>query len=72
MYNEIKNIQKDLTTQGVDNVLAYWNESNDDDSIRTYESLVRLGDSKELACATALYNKVNKKDETMSYNAYNI
>jgi hypothetical protein len=70
MYKEIKNIEKDLTIQQVENVLAYWKQKNDTDSIETYESLVRLGDSKELACATALVEKSNKKGTDVYYNAY--
>lgn len=41
------------------------------ESKRSFESLVRLGDSIEVACATTVANNINKVDNyKCCYNAY--
>ena len=64
---EIYKLANEMTEQQVENVVAGWVSKNDKESIDTYNSLVRLGDSKQLACATVMINKVDKKEVSEMY-----
>jgi len=64
---EIYNLAKEMTEQQVLNVFAGWENTNDTKSIDTYNSLVRLGDSMQLACATVIAEKVNDKGTSEIY-----
>ena len=56
---EIYNLANEMTEQQVYNVFGGWEAMNDLESIRLYNSLVRLGDSKQLACSTVIAKKYN-------------
>lgn len=69
---EIYNLANEITEQQVLNIVAGWENTKETKSIETYNSLVRLGDSKQMACATAIAEKYNKKEVSEMYNiAYN-
>ena len=57
---EIYNLANEMTEQEVLNVVAGWENTNETKSIETYNSLVILGDSMQLACATVIAEKVNR------------
>jgi len=50
-------LAKSLTEKQVDNVIGYWNANCMAGKLKTFNSLVRLGDSKALACATVMIEK---------------
>jgi hypothetical protein len=58
---EVYKLASEMTEQQVNNVLGGWESANETESIRLYKSLVRLGDSKQLACATVIAEKINYK-----------
>ena len=64
---DIYNLANELTEQQVNNVLGGWNSANEIESIKSYKSLVRLGDSKQLACATVIAEKYNDKGVSEIY-----
>ncbi len=51
---EIYKLANEITEQEVENVLGGWVARNEQEKIRLFNSLVRLGDSKQLACATVM------------------
>jgi hypothetical protein len=68
---ETYKLANELTNQEVNNIIAGWENVNETESIRTFNSLISLGDSRELACATVIAKKYNSKDNTEFYtNAY--
>lgn len=68
---EIYNLSNEMTEKQVLNVVAGWKNTKETKSIETYNTLVRLGDSMQLACATVIAKKYNSKDNTEFYrNAY--
>ena len=67
---QIYNLAHELTEQEADNIIGGWERDNETETIRTYESMVRLGDSKQLAVATAMADKYNKKDDGIYGKAY--
>ena len=69
--HEIYNLANELTESQVINIFNGWENDNDSESIDTFKSLVKLGDSKQLACATTIAEKYNKKDNfDFNYKAY--
>lgn len=64
---EIYNLANELTEQEVNNILGLWEQRNETKSIKSFNSLVRLGDSKELAMATVIAEKYNSKE---NYNEF--
>lgn len=64
---EIYNLANEMTEQEVLNVVAGWESASETKSIETYNSLVRLGDSMQLACATVIAKKVNDKGASEMY-----
>jgi hypothetical protein len=64
---ETYNLANEMTEQQVLNVLAGWENTNETKSIKTYKSLVILGDSMQLACATVIAEKVNNKETSKIY-----
>ena len=70
---EIYNLANELTEEEVNNILGSWEQRNETNSIESFNSLVRLGDSKKLAMATVIAEKYNSKENyTECYNAYYI
>lgn len=68
---EIYTLANELTEQEVNNILGSWEQKEETKSIESFNSLVRLGDSKELAMATIIAEKYNSKENyTEYYNAY--
>ena len=68
---EIYTLANELTNQEVNNIVGGWENVNETESLRTFNSLVSLGDTRELACATVIANKYNSKDNEEFYrNAY--
>jgi hypothetical protein len=64
---EIYKLADEMTEQQVKNVVAGWEQRNEKEKIRSYESLVRLGDSLQLACATVMLNKPFDKETLEAY-----
>jgi hypothetical protein len=68
---EIYKLASEITEQEVKNVIAGWENTNETKKLRLYNSLVRLGDSKQLACATVMLKEpVSKEVETDYRFAY--
>jgi hypothetical protein len=53
---QIHTLANELTEAQVENILANWQET-EDKALENFKSLVRLGDSRELAVATAISQK---------------
>jgi len=64
---EIYTLANKLTEQEVNNILGSWEQASETKSIESFDSLVKLGDRKELAMATVIAEKYNSKD---NYNEY--
>lgn len=56
---EIYKLANELTEQQVDNIVFGWEKDNDTKQIKLYNSLIKLGDSKQLACATVIADRYN-------------
>jgi hypothetical protein len=68
---EIYTLANELTEQEVNNILGSWEQRNETKSIDTFNSLVTLGDNKQLAMATTIAEKYNSKENYNEYyNAY--
>ena len=65
---EIDTLANELTNQEVNNVVGGWENANETETLKTFNSLVSLGDSRELACATVIAKQYNAKDNTEFYN----
>jgi hypothetical protein len=61
---EIYKLASELTEQQVLNVIAVWENTG---YIKTYNILVQLGDSIQMACATVIAEKYNKVDNAEFY-----
>ena len=59
---EIYKLASEITEQQVKSVVCGWVTRNNKENIDTYNSLVRLGDSKELACETVMLTKQVDKE----------
>ena len=66
---EIYKLASEITEQQVENVVSGWIARDEKGSINEFNSLVRLGDSKKLACATVMVNKVDKKEISNIYTS---
>jgi len=64
---EIFKLAKEMTKQEVLNVIGGWERDNETESIKDYNSLVRLGDSMQLACATIIAERVKEKQSSEMY-----
>ena len=58
--NEIHELANKLTDKSIFLVVSFWKEKRKE-SIDLYNSLVRLGDSKKLACATVIVKQYKNK-----------
>ena len=68
---ETYNLANELTEKEISNVLNGWANNNEEKTIATFESLVKLGDSRALALATTIAKKYNSKSNYESYyNTY--
>jgi phosphopantetheinyl transferase (holo-ACP synthase) len=65
---ETYTLANELTNQEVDNIVGGWENSNEIETLRTFNALVSLGDSREMACATVIAKKYNSKDNAEFYN----
>ena len=63
----IYKLADELTEQQVDNVIAGWNNRNDKEKKKTFDSLVRLGDSRKLACATVMLDTFDHEGNLDTY-----
>uniref|UniRef100_UPI00404AAE9D hypothetical protein n=1 Tax=Flavobacterium sp. TaxID=239 RepID=UPI00404AAE9D len=69
---EIYTLANGLTEQQVLNIVRGWEIENDTKSLQNYNTLVKLGDSIQLACATTISEKYNNSEISEMYNiAYN-
>ena len=64
---EIYDLASKLTDKQVENIVNGWVKDGEKKCIESYESLVRLGDSPSLACASTIADKIR---ETNNYRAY--
>ena len=68
---EIYTLANELTEQEINNILAGWERDQDTEEIETFNTLVRLGDSRALACATTIAKRYNSVDNyETNYRAY--
>jgi hypothetical protein len=65
--SEIYNIASEITEQQVLNLLSSWEYNNEKESIESYTTLVRLGDSPQLACATVIAERFNNNETSEMY-----
>lgn len=63
---KIYKLASELTGKQVKNILSGWKSRNEKEKIMLYNSLVRLGDSNSLACATVML----KDDEVLVCNQF--
>lgn len=63
---KIYKLASELTGDQVKNILSGWESRNEKEKIMLYNSLVRLGDSNSLACATVML----KDDEVLVCNQF--
>tara|TARA_R110002020_G_C15890895_1_gene740076 strand:+ start:255 stop:494 length:240 start_codon:yes stop_codon:yes gene_type:complete len=56
---EIYSLANGMTEQEALNVVLGWKQSKEKKCVQTFNSLVSLGDSKQLACATVIAGKIN-------------
>jgi len=64
---EIYNLANEMTEQEANNIVRGWEIDGETKSLKTFNSLVRLGDSKQLACATVIADKINTLDNYGEY-----
>ena len=64
---EIYNLASELTEKEVNNVIAGWERDGDTADINTFDSLVAMGDSRALACATVIAQRFDLKEESDIY-----
>jgi len=64
---EIYKLAKEFTEQEINNVLGSWNTNNETKELNTFNSLVKLGDSRGLALATVIAEKYNNKGVSEMY-----
>lgn len=67
---EINSAAKAMTEQQVLNVIADWENRNELECLKIYKSLLKLGDSMQLACLTAIAKKERNVNFKMYYVAY--
>ena len=68
---KIYKLADELTEKQVYNVVAGWEAgigANSSEKLATYHTLVRLGDSKELACATCILDCEKKESDLQHFN----
>lgn len=58
---EIYSLSEALTEKEVNNILSGWERDNEFKQIELFNSLIKLGDSPQLACATVIFEKYNIK-----------
>lgn len=64
---EIYKLANELTEQQVLNIIAGWENRNENKSIESYNILIRLGDSMQLSCASVIAEKINNKLSSKIY-----
>jgi len=64
---ETYKLANEFTEQEINNILGSWNTKNEVESLSTFNSLVRLGDSRGLALATVIAEKYNNKGVSEMY-----
>lgn len=70
---EIYTLANELTDSQVNNIVAGWEKDNETKTLEFFNSLIKLGDSNKMACATTIANKYSKKEVSEMYNiAYNL
>lgn len=63
----IYKLADEMTEQQVENTVTAWEINGEKEKTRKYNALVRLGDSKQLACATVLLTKKADKETLENY-----
>ena len=63
----IYKLTDELTEQQVDNIMSGWNNRNDKRKKERFDILVRLGDSRELACATVMLDTFDHEGKSDTY-----
>jgi hypothetical protein len=58
---EIYNLAYEFTEKQVNNIVVGWERDNEFEKIELFNSLVKLGDSIQLACATTIFQYYNIK-----------
>ena len=58
--NEIYRLASEITEKQVDTLLNHWQQTEENESVNLFNSLVKLGDSKQLAMATCILERYEK------------
>lgn len=67
----IYKLAEEITKEEILNTIEEWKLRNEKEKLRNYNSLVRLGDSEELAYATVMLSKpIDKETEEFYRFAY--
>jgi hypothetical protein len=64
---EIYKLASELTEKEINNVLAGWENTNEAESLETFDVLVSLGDSRGLALATTIAKKYKGEKDNSTY-----
>jgi hypothetical protein len=69
---EIYKLAAEMTEQHVLNVISGWEDRNEVESIKDFNWMVKMGDSKQVACATVMVSKSQKDQFNYEFyrNAY--
>ena len=68
---EIYKLASELTEKEIQNVLGGWEIAKEIEALKTFNSLVGLGDSRALALASTISEKYEGDNSEVYYNAYN-
>lgn len=68
---EIYKLASELTEKEIENVLGSWEIAKETESLKTFNSLLGLGDSRALALASTISEKYEDDNSEVYYNAYN-
>lgn len=63
----IYKMSEEINEEKVNEILSEWEKNGEKEKIRLYNSLVNLGDSKELACATVYLKEPISQETIESY-----
>lgn len=64
---KIYKLADEMTDEQVEKTVDNWILKNETDKVKQFETLVKLGDSKQLACATILLTNPISKETLESY-----
>lgn len=66
---KLYNASLEFTDKQIDNVIYHW-EMENNEAFKTFNSLIRLGDSKKVSFASAMVEKYTEDNSEFYINAY--